>query len=77
MIEKENKIIYEIDGKEIGVVEYEEINKTTVDIYHTYVDPEYQGRHIASDLMEKLFKKYIKRAGTKNKLLFELRERPV
>lgn len=57
MIEKENKIIYEIDGKEIGVVEYEEINKTTVDIYHTYVDPEYQGRHIASDLMEKLFKK--------------------
>ena len=52
MIEKENKIIYEIDEKEIGVVEYEEINKTTVDIYHTYVDPEYQGRHIASDLME-------------------------
>ena len=38
MIEKENKIIYEINGEEIGIVEYEEIDENTIDIYHTYVD---------------------------------------
>ena len=57
MIEKENKIIYEINGEEIGVVEYEKIDENTIDIYHTYVDPDYQGRHIAGNLMEYLFKK--------------------
>ena len=51
MIEKENKIIYEINGEEIGVVEYEKIDENTIDIYHTYVDPDYQGRHIAGNLM--------------------------
>lgn len=57
MIEKENKIIYEINGEEIGVVEYEIINEKTIDIYHTYVNPDYQGQHIAANLMEELFKK--------------------
>lgn len=57
MIEKENQIIYEKEGEEIGVVEYENIDESTIDIYHTYVDPDYQGRHIASDLMEHLFQK--------------------
>lgn len=57
MIEKENKIIYEKEGEEIGIVEYENIDETTINIYHTYVDPDYQGRHIAADLMEKLFQK--------------------
>lgn len=55
-IEK-NKIVYEEDGKEIGLVEFKEIDDDTLDICHTYVDPDYQGRKIASQLVETLFKK--------------------
>ena len=57
MIEKENKIIYEINGEEIGVVEYEKIDENTIYIYNTYLDPDYQGINIAVNLMEYLFKK--------------------
>ncbi|HIR48873.1 MAG TPA: N-acetyltransferase [Candidatus Faecimonas gallistercoris] len=57
MIEKENKIVYEMNGEEIGVVEYKKIDENTIDIYHTYVDPDYQGKKIASKLVEELFKK--------------------
>lgn len=54
---EKNRIVYEIEGKEIGEVEFKELENGTVDIYHTYVDPDYQGRNIASQLVEELFKK--------------------
>lgn len=57
MKEKENKIVYEIEGKEIGEVEFTPIDENTVDICHTYIDPDYQGQQIASKLVEELFKK--------------------
>lgn len=57
MKEEKNRIVYEIKGKEIGEIEFKELDKNTVDIYHTYVDPDYQGKNIASQLVEELFKK--------------------
>ena len=57
MLEKENKIVYEIEGKEIGEVEFTFLDDNTVDICHTYVDPDYQGQQIASKLVKELFKK--------------------
>ena len=57
MKEEKNRIVYEIEGKEIGEIEFKELDKNTVDIYHTYVDPDYQGKNIASQLVKELFKK--------------------
>ena len=57
MKEEKNRIVYEIEGQEIGEIEFKELDKNTVDIYHTYVDPDYQGKNIASQLVEELFKK--------------------
>ena len=57
MKEEKNRIVYEIEGKEIVEIEIKELDKNTVDIYHTYVDPDYQGKNIASQLVEELFKK--------------------
>ena len=54
---EENRIVYEENGIEIGEVEFKAIDENTVDIYHTYVDPDYQGKKIASRLVEELFKK--------------------
>ena len=54
---EEIRIKYLEDGKEIGKVEFKELPDNTVDIYHTYVDPDYQGKKIASQLVEELFKK--------------------
>ena len=47
---EENRIVYEENGIEIGEVEFKAIDENTVDIYHTYVDPDYQGKKIASHL---------------------------
>ena len=55
--EEENRLVYLLDEEEIGEVEYKIIGDKTVDIYHTYVDPDYQGLQIASILMTELFKK--------------------
>lgn len=57
MKEEKNRIVYEIEGQEIGEVEFKEVDKNTVDIYHTYVNPDYQGKNIASQLVENLFKR--------------------
>ena len=54
---EQNRIVYEIEGQKIGEIEFKELDNNTVDIYHTYVDPEYQGKKIASQLAEELFKK--------------------
>lgn len=54
---EENRIVYETEGQKIGEIEFKELDNNTVDIYHTYVDPEYQGKKIASQLAEELFKK--------------------
>lgn len=62
---EENRIVYEQDNQEIGEIEFKEVKPGVVDVYHTYVDPDYQGQHIASKLVEELFKKLIK----ENKLI--------
>lgn len=54
---EENRIVYEIEGQEIGEIEFKELDNNTVDIYHTYVNPDYQGQQIASKLVKELFKK--------------------
>lgn len=46
-----------INQEEVGEIEFEQIDENTVNIYHTYVDPNYQGQQIASKLVEELFKK--------------------
>ena len=51
----ENKLVYEYEGKRVGEVCYRYIDDNTIDIYHTYVDPLYRGRHIAANLMQGLF----------------------
>ena len=51
----ENKLVYEYEGKRVGEVCYRYIDDNTIDIYHTYVDPFYRGRHIAANLMQGLF----------------------
>ncbi len=57
LVEEENKIVAKLREVEIGEIEYQEVKDNLVDIYHTYVDPDYQGQHIASILTEYLFKK--------------------
>ena len=57
IVEEDNRLIYKIGKEEIGLIEYEIKDDNTIDIYHTYVDPDYQGQHIASILTENLFKK--------------------
>ena len=48
-------MVYEYEGKRVGEVCYRYIDDNTIDIYHTYVDPLYRGRHIAANLMQGLF----------------------
>lgn len=54
---EENKIIYMEGKKEVGEIEFKQLDENTIEIYHTYVMPEYQGQQIASKLVEQLFKK--------------------
>ena len=53
----ENRIVYEKNGEEVGVLEFQNKNEGVIDIYHTYVNPDYQGQQIASKLVEELIKK--------------------
>lgn len=53
---EQNRIVYEIEGQKIGEIEFKELDNNTVDIYHTYVDPEYQGKKIASQLQKNYLK---------------------
>ena len=47
LVEEENKIVAKLKEVEIGEIEYQKVKDNLVDIYHTYVDPDYQGQHIA------------------------------
>ncbi len=57
MKEEQNKIIYIEDNEEMGFVEYIPKDNNTVDIIHTYVDPKYRGKKIASKLLNYLFER--------------------
>lgn len=57
---EENRLVYEQDGVEIGEVEFKELDNNQVDIYHTYVDPDYQGQQIASKMVETVIQKFQK-----------------
>lgn len=51
---EKNRIVMIEQGREIGEITFHDIDKDFVDIDHTYVDPVYRGKHIASLLMEEL-----------------------
>ena len=34
---EENRIVYEKNGEEVGVLEFQNKNEGVIDIYHTYV----------------------------------------
>ena len=48
-----NRIYIEDAGKTIAEINYEEIEKGTFNIYHTFVDESLRGQGIASKLVEK------------------------
>lgn len=58
----ENKVLYKTtDKKVIGEVEVIPGKNNTIDIIHTYVDPEYRNQSIASKLLTELTDYYTNR----------------
>ena len=50
-----NKILYEEDGIIFGYIEFIYLDDNTVDIIHTFVDPNHRGKGIAKKLVEYAF----------------------
>lgn len=46
-------------GEKIGEICFERVNENTYDITHTYVSPEYRGKHFAEELVNEAIR-YIK-----------------
>lgn len=56
-LKKDNNRIYiETAGKTVAEINFEEIEKGTFNIYHTFVDESLRGQGIASKLVEKAVK---------------------
>lgn len=62
--EEENRISAILDGKTIGLIDYEKINQDTIAVYHTEVDEEYEGNGIAAQMTKELIK-FVKDKGYK------------
>lgn len=58
--EEENRLVYLLDEEEIAEIDYRVVDNNTVDIMHTYTDPDYQGLQMASTIVEHLLKKFQK-----------------
>ncbi|WP_158828356.1 GNAT family N-acetyltransferase [Mucilaginibacter lacusdianchii] len=48
----EGSFYLEQDGKRLGEMRYEIMSDKEMDIYHTEVDPEFQGQHLGEKLVE-------------------------
>lgn len=49
---EDNKILYEENNNVLGYIEYVHLDSKTVDIVHTFVDPNHRGKGIAKKLVE-------------------------
>jgi len=54
-IYESNRIYIKEKDSVIAEVKYRRINDVTFDIYSTYVDPKYRGRHLGKELLEKAY----------------------
>lgn len=48
---EENKIVYEENNEVLGFIEFVYLNSNTIDIIHTFVNPNHRGKGIAKKLV--------------------------
>ena len=65
----QNKTLYIIDNQILGEIDYPNINSSTVNITHTFVDPSLRGQGIADKMMNEVFK-YLQKIYTSKMYLF-------
>lgn len=51
---EKNRVVINNDNNIVGVIEYSYINSDVVDIYKTFVYPNYRGQGVAKKLMEEM-----------------------
>lgn len=61
-----NKILYEENKEVLGFIEFIYLDNKTVDIVHTFVNPNHRGKGIAKKLVEYAFS-YFEQKGTVTK----------
>lgn len=58
---EDHKIIYEENKEVLGFIEFIDLDFNTVDIIHTFVEPDHRGKGIAKKLVEYAFSYFEKR----------------